>query len=300
MAQSAIEKLMSAVNKTKSAGFTDPHEGKFWRAEQDSAGNAFCVIRFLPGRSEDDVPFVKTYSHGFQGPGGRWYIEPCPTTIDEKCPVCDGNSELVASGGGWKEIPEGSELKKTIRNRNRKVAYLSNILVVSDPKHPENEGKVFIFKYGQKIFDKVVGALTPEFEDEKPMNPFDLVEGCNFKLKIRKVENYANYDKSEFDKSSDITDDVDLSTLHDINTFVTAAEFKTYDALKTKYDMIVGTVAKVSHDDNDDDDSDAAAIAAAVKAAKAPKKEAKKPAAKVEEAASEDDDLAYFQSLADD
>lgn len=284
-----MEKLMSAVNKTKSAGFKDPHEGQYWRAEQDKAGNAFCVIRFLPGKTDDHVPFVKTYSHGFKNSSGRWFIENCPTTIDEKCPVCEGNGPLWNSGN--------DKDKEIVRERKRKVAYLSNILVISDPKHPENEGKVFLFKYGQKIFDKVVGALTPEFEDEKPMNPFDIKVGANFKLKIRKVEGYANYDKSEFDNVSAVEDSVQvLKQMHDIDVFLTAAEFKTYDALKTKFDLIVGNNGQTSAPSEDQEFIEKQA------AKSEKKKEPAKAKAKTEpaEPSGEDDDLAYFARLANE
>ncbi len=283
----AMDKLLAAVNKTKAGqgGFKDPHADKFWRAEQDATGNAYCVIRFLPGKTDDDVPFIKTYSHGFKNDAGRWFIEPCPTTIERDCPVCTANGPLWNSG-----IEKDKEI---VRQRKRKVGYMANILVVSDPKHPENDGKVFIFKFGQKIFDKIIGALTPEFEDEKPMNPFDAREGANFKLKIRKVEGYANYDKSEFDKPGAIGKDKEidaiLTQLHDLSVFISPNEFKSYEELEKKFNLVIGNNATVKPKTDSDDEEFVR------EAVKAPKK--KEPTTDSDDDA---DSLAYFQRLANE
>jgi hypothetical protein len=201
---------------------------------------------------------------------------------------CESNSPLWNSGN--------DKDKDIVRQRKRKVAYVSNVLVVSDSKHPEKEGKVFLFKYGQKIFDKVVGALTPEFEDEKPLNPFDPAEGANFKLKMRKVEGYSNFDKSEFDKPAEVGSDKEiakvLAQLHDLNYFVSKDKFKSYDDLSKKLSAVIGGAVRsnVKSSRDEDEDQDAAFI-----------KEAKssKPAAKPAAApADDDDDLAFFAKLA--
>lgn len=236
-----MQKLLDKVNKAKSSGgFEDPHKDKFWKLESDAAGNGYAVIRFLPGKTEDDDVFVKTYSHGFQNAAGKWFIDNCPTTIGQECPVCAANNVLWNTGS--------KDNQEIVRKRKRKVSYISNILVVSDSKHPENEGKVFLFKYGQKIFDKVVGALQPEFEDESPLNPFDPNEGANFKFKMRRVDGRANYDKSEFDSVSSIGNKKEvaaiLDQLHDITIFVSPSEFKPYDDLQAKLDKVLGTATQ--------------------------------------------------------
>lgn len=270
-----MEKLLAAVNKTKATGFKDDNTDKYWKVEGDQAGNGYAIIRFLPGKTDDDVPFIKTYSHGFKNDSGRWFIEQCPTSLGNNCPVCDSNAPLWNSG-----IESDKDI---VRQRKRKTAYISNILVVSDPKNPDNEGKTFVFKYGQKIFDKVVGALTPEFDDEKAMNPFDLEEGANFKLKMRRVEGYANFDKSEFDAPKAVKNkDVVMGGIHDLYKLHT---YKSYDELQTKFNLILfnnGTKKAVEKDDEE-------FVRDAVK----------KPANKAAPVADEeDDDLAYFSKLA--
>lgn len=300
---SAMEKLLAAVQKTQErGGFKDPHADKFWRLEGDKAGNGYAILRFLPGPTEDDVPFIKVFAHGFKNDAGRWFIENCPTTIGEPCPVCEANGPLWNSG-----VEKDKEI---VRLRKRKVAYISNVLVVSDSKNPDNEGKVFLFKYGQKIFDKVVGALTPEFEDEKPINPFDNKIGANFKFKMRQVEGYANYDKSEFDKCEAIGNDKEIAAImkqtHDISVFLSAGEFKPYTDLKKKFDLIVGSVGANMPVRDDDGDAEFARRAAAAEARKADEKPdavkedkpatSKKPTLET----SDDDDMAYFRSLAEE
>jgi hypothetical protein len=291
---SAMDKILAAVQKTKSGGFKDPNEGKYWKAEADKSGNAFAIIRWLPGVTEDDPVFAQVYSHGFKNSSGRWYIEECPTTIKDKCPVCDDNALLWNSGN-----EKDKELVKGISGvngsaRKRKLSYISNILVVSDPTHPENEGKTFLFKYGPKIFDKVIGAMTPEFADEAPIEPFNLKTGCNFKLKMRRVDGQANFDKSEFDVVSKVSN-FDFDTLHDLVGFTAPTAFKSYDELKTKLDTILGDNGRASTK-NDDADFIAKKVSDSAK----PKSEKKAP--KVEESSDNDDDdsLDYFRKLAAD
>jgi len=261
---SAMEKLLAAVQKTQErGGFKDPHADKFWRMESDKGGNGYSIIRFLPGKTEDDIPFIKVFAHGFKNDAGRWFIENCPTTIGAPCPVCESNGPLWNSGN--------EKDKEIVRLRKRKVAYISNVLIVSDSKNPDNEGKVFLFKYGQKIFDKVVGAMTPEFADEKAINPFDNKLGANFKFKMRQVEGYANYDKSEFDACAPIGTDKEIadvmSRIHDITVFLEPGEFKPYEDLKKKLDLIIGGSGAVAPVHPEDDDATFATKAAAEAAA---------------------------------
>ena len=175
-------------------------DDRFWKPEVDASGNGYAVIRFLPAPEGETIPWAKLYSHAFQGPGG-WYIENSLTTLNEKDPVGEVNRRLWNSGS--------DEDKETARKQKRKLQYYSNIYVVKDPKHPENEGKVFLYKYGKKIHDKILAAMQPEFQDETPVNVFDLWEGANFKLKIKKVAGYWNYDSSEFDSVSALSADDD-------------------------------------------------------------------------------------------
>jgi len=211
----------------------------FWKCETDKSGNGMATIRFLPASEkdgEDSLPWVKIFSHGFQGPGG-WLIDNCLTTKNKPCPVCEHNSTL------WNSGIEAN--KDVARKQKRKLNYIANVYIVSDPKHPENEGTVKLFKFGKKIFDKITEAMNPQFEDETAVNPFDMWKGANFKLKIRKVEGYQNYDKSEFEKSSPLLkDDAELEkiwksefTLKDLTA---DAEFKEFDVLKQRLDKVLG------------------------------------------------------------
>ena len=233
--KSSIEDLTKKIEDlNKEASYKDD---RFWKPEVDKAGNGYAVIRFLPAAPGEDIPWAKVYSHAFQGKGG-WLIENCPTTIGQKCPICEGNSELWNSG-----IEKDKDIA---RNRKRKLSYISNILVVSDPANPANDGKMFLYKYGTKIFGKIQEAMQPQFKDEEAINPFDFWKGANFKLKIRKVAGFINYDKSEFDSQSELYrgDDEKLESLwknlNKLNEFVNPAEFKTYEDLKKKMNDVLG------------------------------------------------------------
>ena len=202
----------------------------------DKTGNGYAVIRFLPAPDGEDLPWVKMYSHGFQGPGG-WYIENSLTTIGQKDPVSEYNRTLWNSGN--------DKDKEIVRKQKRKLSYYANIYVVKDPANPANDGNVFLFKFGKKIFDKIMAAMQPEFEDETPINPFDFWQGANFKLKIRKVDGYWNYDKSEFDSPSALLDDDDAlealwKTQHSLSAMTAADQFKTYEQLQTRLDYVLG------------------------------------------------------------
>lgn len=234
----ALAEEASKMNKP-GEGFNDD---RFWRPTRDKSDNGFAVIRFLPTAGDENVPWVRVFSHGFQGKGG-WYIENCPTTVGGKCPLCEANSEL------WNSGVEAN--KQIARDRKRRLQYISNILVLSDPKNPQNEGQVFLYRYGTKIFDKIMGAMSPEFQDEAPLNPFDFWEGANFKLKIRRVKGFVNYDKSEFDPPTPLLegDDEKLEELwkkqYPLQEFVGAGEFKTYAALSERLkSVLVGGPAK--------------------------------------------------------
>ena len=202
--------------------------------------NSTAVVRFLPAPAadgDDALPWVRTFSHGFQGPGG-WFIDNCLTTLNEKCPVCEHNSTLWNSG-----IEANKEIA---RKQKRKLSYMANILVISDPANKDNEGKVFLFKFGKKIFDKISEAMNPEFADETPVNPFDMWEGANFKLKIRNVEGYRNYDKSEFDKVTAVAngDEDELESIYgkcySLKEFTDPSKYKSYDELKAKLERVLG------------------------------------------------------------
>ncbi len=244
---SSFEKLAKAVEATSQAveaGSKD--DTRFWQPETDKAGNGMAVIRFLPAAAadgDDALPWVRVFNHGFQGPGG-WLIDNCLTTLNEKCPVCEHNSTLWNSG-----IEANKEI---VRKQKRKLSYMANVLIISDPKNPDNEGTVRLFKFGKKIFDKITEAMNPEFPDEKPMNPFDFWEGANFKLKIRQVEGYRNYDKSEFESPSALLDgnDSELEALwkrqYSLNEFLDRKHFKSYDQLKGRLDKVLGLSGAVT------------------------------------------------------
>jgi hypothetical protein len=217
---------------------------RFWKIEMGKDGTGYAVIRFLPAVDGEDLPWVKTYNHGFQGPDGAWFIEDCPTTINGECPLCKYNRTL------WNTKLD-SKIEQA-RNQKRKLSYISNIYVVSDPAHPENEGKVFMFKYGAKIFEKVMSAMQPEFEDEEPLNPFDFWEGADFKLKLCKVAGYWNYDKSGFARPGvlDGLDDDQLEVIYGkqypLAEFVDPKRFKTPEALQERLDVVLGNTPKTT------------------------------------------------------
>ena len=293
---SNYQSLASEMDKMakKSESYKDD---RMWKADTDKTGNGYAEIRFLPAPDGEDLPWARVWNHGFRGPGG-WYIENSLTTIGLKDPVSEMNSQLWASGS--------DDDKKIARDRKRKLSYISNILVVSDPKNPQNEGKVFLFRYGKKIFEKIQEAMNPQFQDEKPTNPFDFWNGATFKLKIRQVEGYTNYDRSEFAAPSAVLggDDAALEKLwkkeFSLKEFTDPKSFKTYEELKTRLRDVLGDNIRASTSENaykggaekasfDDED-----VAPVVKKA-AP--QSKKP---VKESTDDDteDALSYFEKLA--
>jgi hypothetical protein len=238
---SDINKLVAAAEKVGGgAGQEKSYEdNRFWKPEVDKAGNGFAVIRFLPAPEGEDLPWTRYWDHGFQGPGG-WYIEKSLTSIGQPDPVGEVNTKLWNSG-----LDSDKEIA---RKQKRRLHYVANVLVVSDPAHPENEGKVFLFQFGKKIFDKMMDVMQPQFQDESPVNPFDLWEGANFKLKIRNVEGYRNYDKSEFDKQSAVSNDEEqlekiYSKVYTLKDFTDPKNYKSYDELKAKLERVLGNTA---------------------------------------------------------
>ena len=250
-AGSLTEKLIKKVEKLNS-GEGGGADERFWKPEVDKAGNGYAVIRFLPAPEGCELPWAQVWSHAFQGPGG-WYIENSLTTLGQKDPVSEHNRVLWNSGS--------DRDKEIARKQKRKLSYYANIYVVSDPAHPENEGRVFLYKFGKKIYDKITEAMQPQFADEEAINPFDFWTGANFKLKIRKVEGYWNYDKSEFDRPNALLDDDDklekiYKNLNDLNEFSAASNFKTYDELKKRLDSVLGARTAAPRIDEEVDDED--------------------------------------------
>lgn len=232
----AIEKLVNAAESTSEK--KNYGDDRFWQPTVDKSGNGYAVIRFLPNVEGEDLPWARYWDHGFQGPTGKWYIEKSLTSLGQNDPVSEMNSQLWNSG-----IESDKEIA---RSRKRRLHHVSNILVVSDSANPANEGKVFLYKYGKKIFDKIMDVMQPQFEDETPVNPFDFWGGANFKLKIRQVEGYRNYDKSEFDSITELFggDEVKLEAVYDklyaLNEFTDPKEYKSYDELKKKLYFVIG------------------------------------------------------------
>ena len=231
---SLTAKLVKEVEKMNNNGASG--DDRLWKLDVDKSGNGYAVIRFLPAPNGEDLPFVKLYSHAFQGPGG-WYIENSLTTLGQKDPVSEYNTQL------WNNGTDAG--KDAARKQKRKLTYISNIYVVKDPANPENEGKVFLYKYGKKIFDKLTAAMQPEFEDEEAIDPFDFWQGANFKLKAKNVAGYRNYDSSEFAATSALLDDDDAMEAiwkkeHSLAELVAADQFKSYDELKTRLGYVLG------------------------------------------------------------
>ena len=280
----SLDKLLNAV-KEESA----PQEKKsykderLWKPEMDKSGNGFAVIRFLPAVKDEDMPWAKVWNHAFQGPTGQWYIENSLTSVGDKDPVSEHNTKL------WNSGLESD--KEIARKQKRKLQYFSNIYVVTDKLHPENEGKVFLFRYGKKIFDKLMEAMQPAFPDETPINPFDFWEGANFRLKIRKVDGYWNYDKSEFEKPSKLDEDDNKieeiwKKQYSLNDFTAATNFKSYEELKTRLDAVLsGTVSVGNVVEQMQDEP-----------IETPKIDTKEVSAPSQE--SDDDTMDYFQKLA--
>ena len=298
-----ISNLLKEVEKLSSVG-NSSDDGTYWQPEVDKVGNGQAVIRFLPAAPENEYPWVRVFSHGFKNKSsGKWFIESCLTTLGQECPVCKANNELWNTGT--------KENQDIVRERKRKLHYVANVLVIKDSKNPDNEGKVFKFKFGTKIFEKIKNAMQPQFEDETPIDPFDFWEGANFKLKICKVEGYRNYDRSEFESPSPISDsDAEIEAIwkkeHDLKELVAESQFKSYNELEKRLNSVLGnTVAVPSAQEQAeaeleqyvDDTPRAPQRSVQPKPSVPPRKPVEVPAVG---GGSDDDDEAYFASLLDD
>jgi len=286
------KKIQEDTQKGKKAG-----DERFYYPERDENDNGSAVIRFLPPCEGEELPWVKVYSHGFRGDGGMWFIEECPTTINKECPVCEENSKLWYSG-----IESDKEI---VRKRKRRLQYITNILVVQDKKNPENEGKVFLFKFGAKIFDKIKDAMYPEFEEDgPPINPFDFIEGANFNLRIRRFEGNINYDKSHFDVVSPIAEsEKEITEIwkqqHPLKEFVEEKRFKTYNELSERLAKVLRTKSSVASTAEADSEGSEDLPWEAEK----PARTAKPKEEKILQTTDEDDEseaLDYFRKLAEE
>lgn len=287
-----------AAKMNKPGGSFD--DDRFWKPSRDKSDNGYAVIRFLPAVDGEDIPWVRIFSHGFKGPKGQWYIENCPTTIGGKCPACERNTELWNSGVDAN--------KDIARKRKRRLQYVSNVYIVSDPSNPENEGKVFLYKYGTKIFTKLMDAMDPEFEDEKAINPFCFWEGADFKIKIRRVKGFVNYDKSEFAAQAQFLDanEEALEALygqqHPLQPFIATGEFKEYKALLSRVQTVLESVDTLQSSAADAADEAAGAEETSADVDAAIRQEAAEPVI----VASDEDDgdtataKSYFENLADE
>lgn len=298
----SLDKLNEQLTKISTKGYSNPDEGKYWKPTRDQAGNGFAIIRFLPAPGGEDMPFVRLWDHGFQGPGG-WYIENSLTTIGQPDPVSELNTKLWNSGNDAD--------KKEAQKQKRRLHYISNIYVVKDSGNPDNEGKVFLYKYGKKIFDKLNDLMNPQFEDEAPVNPFDLWEGANFRLKIRMFEGYPNYDKSDFDSQAPLFDDDEkLEAIwkqeHSLAEVVDPKNFKSYDELQAKLHRVLGLAgdagkrssAASSAESELDDELDMSRMASTPKSASGPALKEEASETESFSAGEDDDDLEFFKSLA--
>jgi len=234
---SNISKIIKAAEATNSGETKSYVDDRIWKPTVDKAGNGYAVIRFLPG-TEDSLPFVRYWDHGFKGPTGQWYIENSLTSIGQPDPVGELNSRL------WNSGIESD--KDRARTQKRRLHYITNIYVVSDLSAPQIEGKVSLYKFGKKIFDKIYDQMNPAFADETPIDPFDMWEGADFKLKIRNVEGYRNYDKSEFASPAALLNAEEAKLeevygkLNNLNEFTDPKNYKTYDELKAKMLRVLG------------------------------------------------------------
>lgn len=288
---SEFEKI---ANPESAGGQKSYQDDRIWKLEADKAGNGTATLRFLPRVEGDELPWVRIFNHSFQGPTGKWYIENSLTTLNEKDPVGELNSKLWNSG---------SEANKEIaRKQKRRLSYIANVLVVSDPKHPENEGKVMLFKFGKKIFDKIMDKARPTFEDEKPVNVFDLWEGADFKLRMRKVDGYANYDQSTFMEPSPVFggDEEKLLELvnkqHKLSEFLAPKNFKSFEELSKKLaDVLDGDASPVKSAAKLSEDED---YTPPTRSAPAPA--ASKPVSVTKSMDDDEDVMSYFQKIADE
>ena len=295
--QSSLDSLLGAAQKESAPQEKKSYvDERIWKPTMDKSGNGYAIIRFLPAPEGEDLPWVKLWNHAFQGPTGQWYIENSLTTLGNNDPVSEYNSKL------WNSGIESD--KETARKQKRKLQYYSNIYVVSDKSNPENEGKVFLYRYGKKIFDKVMEAMQPPFPDTDPINPFDFWEGANFKLKLRKVDGYWNYDLSSFDSASALLggDDEVLEEVHgkqhSLADFTSPTNFKSYDELKTRLNTVLSgttTVGNVTDMQTGQAFDDSPSTSTVVDT-----KEEPAPTVSVSNTEDDDDTMSYFEKLAEE
>jgi len=284
-----LDKLLGAVAvenaPLEKKSYTDD---RIWKPVMDKSGNGFAVIRFLPASEGEDLPWAKVWNHAFQGPTGQWYIENSLTTIGQNDPVSEMNSAY------WNSGVESD--KEIARKQKRKLQYFANILVVKDSANPSNEGKVMLYRFGKKIFDKCMEAMQPAFEDETPLNPFDFWQGADFKLKLRKVEGYWNYDKSEFDSPSPVFDNDDeieamWGKQYPLAEFTSESNFKSYDELKKRLNTVLAGTTTTGNAVDLMEDEPSLTVTVDTK---------EEPAPTVTVSSDEEDDtMSYFEKLAD-
>ena len=292
----SFDKLNSQLQKMAGNQQQSYGDDRLWKPDVDKAGNGYAIIRFLPAPEGEDMPFVRVWDHGFQGPGG-WYIENSLTTLGENDPVSEYNSQLWNSG-----IESNKDIA---RKQKRRLSFYSNIYVVKDPSRPENDGKVFLYKYGKKIFEKLNDLMNPQFQDEEAVNPFDFWKGADFKLKIRKVDGWTNYDKSEFDPPSPLlSDDEELEAIwksqYSLKELVDPKKFKSYDELKVKLYRVLALDggAHAPATTAEDDEPAVMDFTPSFKEREAPAiAEAPSPSFSSDE---DDDDMSFFKKLAEE
>ena len=286
---SLTEKLIKQVEKLNDTGSKD--DERFWKPVMDKGGTGSAIIRFLPAPEGCDLPWVQVWSHAFQS-NGKWMIDNCLTTLGQNCPVCEANRELWNTGS--------KDNQNIVRDRKRKLSYFSNIYVVKDPANPANEGRVFLYKFGKKIFDKIMASMQPEFDDEEPINPFDFWKGANFKLKLVKKDGYWNYDKSEFAPSTALLEDDDeletiYKSLSNLNDFIAPSEFKSYEDLKKRLDYTLGLKGTPKFQDPETiGEDEEVEVSRSVK-----ETVSVRPSASSADDEDEDDAISYFQKLAE-
>ena len=274
-----LDSLVGAAEQDGGKKESYAQDERKWKPTRDKSGNGYAVIRFLPAKEGDDLPWAKYWDHFFKGPTGQWYVEKSLTTIGKDDPVSEMNTKL------WNSGIESD--KQIARDRKRRLHYVSNIYVVNDPANPENEGKVFLYEYGKKIFDKIMDSMRPQFQDETPVNPFDLWKGANFKIKIAKVEGYVNYYRSSFDAPTPLAEDSQLEAIYNqeysLKEFTDETTFKPYDELKLKLTRVLGEAGAVTSSAESMELEDSVTTTT-------PTPEIKKPPV--------DDTMSYFEKLA--
>ena len=299
-------KLTREIDKLNQPAAGSSADERFWKPELDKSGNGYAVIRFLPAPDGEEMPWAKVWSHAFKGPGGQWYIENSLTTIGKDDPVGELNRELWNSG-------RDSD-KEIARAQKRKLSYYSNIYVVTDPAHPENEGRVFLYKFGKKIFDKLVEAMQPAFADETPVDPFNFWKGADFKLKIRKVDGYWNYDKSEFAAPGVLGgfDDDKLESIwkegYSLAEFEDTKNFKSYEQLQARLNLVLGknaAPARIDESLEDESEGRGSFNSPDIMASNQPDwgaevKDFREKAVASSPVQDEDDTLSYFAKLAEE